>query len=376
MQGKPVAEQEIGKQLLLETASYAESSVCRRRSLLHYFGEEYDVDNCGNCDNCLHPPKRIEAHEELICAIETILAVKEKFKVDHVVQVMLGNENNSVIKSYLHDRLEMFGCCRNREARFLAAVIRQGVIAGYIEKDIENYGVLHVTSAGRALLTQHDVRFEIVEDRDFSEIDDTQGTVSGAIDRELFGILREMRRDTARKLQLPPYVIFQDPSLDAMATTYPITLEELQNIPGVGPGKAKRYGQPFVDIIKKYVEENEIERPMDVRVRTIANKSKLKLYLISGIDRQISLDALAESQGLDYNELLDEIDAIVYSGTKINIDYFIRDQLDSEIVDELFQYFRDSETDSLEKAMEELGDEYTEEEIRLVRIKFLSEMGN
>ena len=360
MQGKPVAEQEIGKQLLAETASYAETSVCRRKTLLHYFGEEYTQDNCHNCDNCLHPRNRIEARDELCDALETIIMLKEKFKVDHVVNVMLG-EVTTEIQSYLHDKLEMFGCQKDKTAKFLSAVITQGIIAGYIDRDIENYGLLKVTKRGKEFLK--------------SPSQEVRGG-TGAIDNELFSILKGLRKKIASSLTLPPYVIFQDPSLEAMATTYPITMEELQNIPGVGAGKAKRYGAEFLEIIKRHVEENEIIRPEDLRVRTVANKSKLKISLIQSIDRKVPLDDLAASRGLDFDKMLDEIEAIVYSGTRINIDYYINEIMDEDHMEDIFEYFKESESDRLSIAQEELGDDYTEEEIRLVRIKFLSEMGN
>lgn len=375
MQGKPVAEQEIGKQLLAETASYAETSVCRRKTLLHYFGEEYTQDNCHNCDNCLHPRNRIEARDELCDALETIIMLKEKFKVDHVVNVMLG-EVTTEIQSYLHDKLEMFGCQKDKTAKFLSAVITQGIIAGYIDRDIENYGLLKVTKRGKEFLKSPS-SFMVVEDRDFSLAGEQEvrgGT--GAIDNELFIILKGLRKKIASSLSLPPYVIFQDPSLEAMATTYPITMEELQNIPGVGAGKAKRYGAEFLEIIKRHVEENEIIRPEDLRVRTVANKSKLKISLIQSIDRKVPLDDLAASRGLDFDKMLDEIEAIVYSGTRINIDYYINEIMDEDHMEDIFEYFKESESDRLSIAQEELGDDYTEEEIRLVRIKFLSEMGN
>lgn len=375
MQGKPVAEQEIGKQLLAETASYAETSVCRRKSLLHYFGEEYPADNCHNCDNCLHPRKRIEASMELCDAIETVIALKERFKADHVINVMIGEVNNDV-KSYRHDEIEMFGCQKDKTPKFLSAVISQGIIAGYLDRDIENYGLIKVTERGKKFL-ENPESFTVVEDRDFSSSDENElrgGT--SAIDGELFSILKSLRKKTASTLQLPPYVIFQDPSLEAMATTYPITMEELVNIPGVGAGKAKRYGAEFLKIIKRHVEENEIIRPEDMRVRTVANKSKLKISLIQSIDRKVPLDDLAVSRGLDFDKMLDEIEAIVYSGTRINIDYYINEVMDEDHMLDIFEYFKESESDRISEAIEELGDEYSEEEIRLVRIKFLSEMGN
>lgn len=376
MQGKPIAEQEIGKQLLLETRDYAESSVCRRRSLLHYFGESYEQDNCGNCDNCLKPKKRVEASEELRAAIETIITLRERFKPEYIAHVMMGDATNE-IKGYKHNELEVFGCTDDRDEKFLLAVIRQGVFADYLAKDIENYGVIKVTKEGRNFLKSRE-KFWIVEDNEYTEMldEELRGGGSGAVDAELFSILKDLRRKIAKQHGLPTYVIFQEPSLDAMATTYPITVEELLNIPGVGPGKAKRYGKDFVELIKKYVDENEIERPEDMRVRTVANKSKLKVEIITAIDRKVPLDALAESKDLEFDELLDELEAIVYSGTKINVSYYIDEAIDIDIEDDIFEYFKDSDTDDIETAMKELGDDYTEEEIRLVRIKFLSEMGN
>ena len=377
MQGKPIAEQEIGKQLLLETASYAESSVCRRKTLLHYFGEEYDVENCGNCDNCLHPKKRIEAKDELAAVLETIAALKEKFKADHIIDVLIGKVTSEV-KSYKHDELELFGCKSDTDSKLLNAVVRQAIIGGYLIRDIENYGQLKLTDAGRNFI-EHPVSFMVVEDNDFSEADEevmVKGGAACAVDPELYSILKDLRKKTAHKLGLPPYVIFQDPSLEAMATTYPISIEELQNIPGVGAGKAKRYGKEFVEIIKRHVDENEIERPEDLRFRSVANKSKMKISIIQGIDRKIALDELADSKGLEFEELLDEIEAIVYSGTKINIDYFLNEIMDEDHQEDIFEYFRESESDDLEAAIQELGADYTEEEIRLVRVKFMSEMGN
>ena len=376
MQGKPIAEQEIGKQLLLETRDYAESSVCRRRSLLHYFGETYDRDNCGNCDNCLKPKKRVEASEDLRAAIETILTLRERFKPEYIAHVMMGDATNE-IQGYKHNELEVFGCADERDEKYLLAVIRQGVFGDYLSKDIENYGVIKVTAKGKAFLESRE-KFWIVEDNEYTEMldEELRGGGSGAVDSQLFSILKDLRRKIAKQHGLPTYVIFQEPSLDAMATTYPISIEELQNIPGVGPGKAKRYGQEFIDLIKKYVDENEIERPEDMRVRTVANRSKNKIELITAIDRKVSLAALAESKDMEFSELLDELEAIVYSGTKINVSYFIEETIDNDIEEDIFDYFKESDTDDIETAMKELGDDYTEEEIRLVRIKFLSEMGN
>ncbi len=374
MQGKPIAEQEIGKQLLLETAAYAESSVCRRKLLLHYFGEEYTEENC---DNCLNPKKQVEAQDMLCAVLDTVIALKEKFKAEHVIDVLEGKETSEIL-SYHQDELEVFGCGQGEDEKKWATVIRQALIAGYLDKDIENYGLLKVTKAGHEFL-KHPVSFKIVQDNDFDEVEEEapmKGGGSCAVDPVLYAILKDLRKKIAKKLELPPYVIFQDPSLEAMATTYPVTLDELQNIPGVGAGKAKRYGEEFIKVIKKHCDENEIERPEDLRVRTVANKSKLKVSIIQGIDRKIALDELAESKGLEFSDLLDEVEAIVYSGTKINIDYFLEEVIDEDHIEDIFEYFKEAESDDLEAAIEELGRDYTEEEIRLVRIKFLSEMGN
>ena len=377
MQSKPIAEQEIGKQLLLETASYAESSVCRRKTLLHYFGEEYKIEKCGNCDNCLNPKKLVEAKDELCAALEVVLALKEKFKVGHVLDVMRGRMTNDV-RLYKHDELDVFGCKDDVDEKVLNAVLRQAIIAGYITRDIENYGLLKVTDIGKSFI-DNPISFKIVEDRDFTdddnEINIKNGTTS-AVDPVLFSMLKDLRKQIARKLGLPPYVIFQDPSLEAMATTYPINLDELQKIPGVGAGgKAKRYGDEFIDLIKRHVEENEIERPDDLWVRTVPNKSKPRLAIIQGIDRKTPLNELARSRGIEFSEILDEIETIVNSGTKINIDYYLEDIMDEEDIEEIVDYFKDSESDDLKSAMEELGDVYSEDEIRMVRIKFMSEMG-
>lgn len=377
MQSKPVAEQEIGKQLLIETASYAESSVCRRKTLLHYFGEEYTEDNCGNCDNCLNPKKQVEASDVLCAVIETVAALKEKFKSNYIIDVMLGKATADV-KSYNHDELEVFGCEDTSDEKFLNAVIRQAIIAGYLNKDIENYGLIKITPKGNKFLKKP-TSFKIVEDNEFSEDDEPVVMKSGAsfaVDPELYSILKDLRKKEAKKFNVPPYVIFQDPSLEAMATTYPITMEELATIPGVGQGKAKRYGEEFLKVIKTHVEENEIERPEDLRVRSVANKSKLKISIIQAIDRKIPLDDLAESKGLEFDELLDQIEAIVYSGTNININYFVDEVIDEDRQADIYDYFKESESDDLEAAIEELGSDCTEEEIRLVRIKFMSELAN
>ncbi len=377
MEGKPVAEQDIGRQLLQETAAYAESSVCRRKLLLHYFGETYKEDNCGNCDNCLNPKKQVEAQDLLCTVIETVLAVKEKFKAEYVIDVILGKETTEVL-DHKHEELEVFGSGTGEEDKLWNAVIRQALIAGYLSKDVENYGLLKVTAEGKKFL-KHPKSFKIVEDNDFEEEEEetpVRGGASCAVDPALYSMLKDLRKKLSKELEVPPYVIFQDPSLEAMATIYPVTLEELQNIPGVGAGKAKRYGSEFCALIKRHCEENEIERPEDLRVRTVANKSKLKVSIIQSIDRKVALDDIALAKGIEFGELLDEVEAIVYSGTKLNIDYFLEDVMDEDHVDDIYDYFKESTTDSLEVAMKELGDEYTEDEIRLVRIKFISEMAN
>jgi ATP-dependent DNA helicase RecQ len=379
MQGKPVAEQEIGNQLLLETQAYAESSVCRRKLLLHYFGEEYMEDNCGCCDNCMKPRKFIEGQELLTLVLETILGVKEKFKAEHIVDILKGNETSDV-KSYQHDELDSFSSASDEDERLLHAVIRQAMIACFLSKDIENYGLLRLTPRGKAYLKKPE-SFPIVKDKEFDDEDEDANVKSSggtcAADDVLFSILKDLRKKLSKKLEVPPFVIFQDPSLEAMATSYPITMEELQNIPGVGAGKAKRYGAEFLKLIKEHVKEDEIIRPEDLRVRTVANKSKLKVSIIQAIDRKIALDDIALSKGLDIGELLDEIEAIVYSGTKINIDYFLQEIMDVDHIDEIFDYFNTAETDKIEPALQELGeDDYSETEVRLVRIKFLSEIGN
>lgn len=377
MQGKPVAEQEIGKQLLLETAAYAETSVCRRKVLLHYFGEEYQEDNCGCCDNCLNPKKQVEAKELLVAVLEVVGALKEKFKADYVVNMLIGKET-SEIQSYEHHEMEVFGSGQDEDEKTWHAVIRQALIAGYLDKDIENYGLLKITQEGKNF-SEKPVSFKITEDNEFEEEEEeapVRGGASCAVDPVLYSMMKDLRKKLSKHLDVPPFVIFQDPSLEAMATTYPVTMEELQNIPGVGAGKAKRYGQEFITLIKRHVVENEIERPEDLRVRTVANKSKLKVSIVQSIDRKVALDDIAMTKGLEFSELLDEVEAIVYSGTRINIDYFLNDVMDEDHIEEIFEYFKDSETDALDDALVELGSDFTEEEIRLVRIKFLSEMAN
>ncbi len=377
MQGKPLAEQEIGRQLLLETQSYAEASSCRRRSLLFYFGEEFTVDNCQNCDNCINPKKKVEAKDDLCAVLETVIALKEKFKADHVTDVLLGHTTADVT-SYQHDQLDVFGCEQGADEKLISAVIRQAILAGYLDRDIENYGLLRITPKGKKFLSKPE-SFKVIEDSDFSEDAEPEMIKSGAsfaADDELYSILKDLRKKIAKQLGLPPYVIFQDPSLEAMATTYPISLEELQNIPGVGAGKAKRYGADFVKVIKHHVEDNEIERPEDLRVRSVPSRNSTKLFIIQSIDRKIPLPEIARAKGLEFNELLDRIEVIVYSGTKINISYYINDIMDEDSQEELFDFFKECQTDDLNEAYKEFGEDYTEDEIRLMRIKFLSEMGN
>ena len=379
MQGKPVSEQEIGRQLLEETRSYAETSVCRRKVLLHYFGEEYTEVNCGNCDNCLNPKIQVEAKELLISVLETVDLLKDKFKADHIINILQGKKTSEIL-TYEHQDLDAFGSGKDEDEKTWNAVIRQAMIAGYLDKDIENYGLLKLTAAGQKYLA-HPTSFKITQDNDFEEeesIDETpvRGGASCAVDPALYSIMKDLRKKMAKKLEIPPYVIFQDPSLEAMATTYPITIDELQNIPGVGAGKAKRYGQEFIELIKRHVNENEIERPEDLRIRTVANKSKLKVFVVQSIDRKVALDDIALTKGLEFSELLDEIEAIVYSGTKINIDYFLNEVMDGDHIEDMYLYFKESTTDNLEEAIRELGNDYTEEEIRLIRIKFISELAN
>ena len=376
MEGKPVAEQDIGRQLLQETAAYAESSVCRRKMLLHYFGEEYPKDNCGNCDNCLHPKTKIEGEELLNIVLHAIAAIKENFRAEYVIDFVKGVSSEDIL-SHKHHLLEEFGAGSDEDEKLWNPVIRQALIAGYLKKDVENYGLLKLTSAGKRFM-KHPESFMIVKDTEFKDDYDEEAAEgsAGALDPELYAILKDLRKKMSKQLHVPPYVIFQDPSLEQMATMYPVTLQELQNIQGVGAGKAKRYGQEFCDLIKRHCEENEIERPEELRVRTVAKKSILKVKIIQSIDRKIDLEEIAKAQGLDFDELLTEIEAIVYSGTKLNIDYFIEEIIDEDHVDDIYDYFQNSETDDLDAAMDELGDDYTEEDVRLVRIKFISEMAN
>ena len=377
MEGKPVAEQDIGRQLLQETAAYAESSVCRRKLLLHYFGEEYTQDNCGNCDNCRHPKTPREAGEALLIVLKAVAAVKENFRQEYIIDFVKGRATDD-ITSHKHNELEEFGMGEDEDDKIWNPVIRQAIIAGYLKKDVENYGLLKLTASGKRFI-KHPQSFMIVMDNEFTdeaEPDDAPTMTGSALDPELYAMLKDLRRRVAERVKLPPYVIFQDISLDQMATMYPVDLQELQNIQGVGAGKAKRYGKEFCELIKKYCLEKGIERPEELRVRTVAKKSMLKVSIIQAIDRHVALDDLAIAKGLEFGKLLDEIEAIVYSGTKLNIDYFLADVMDDDHVDDIYDYFMESETDDLEAAMDELGGDYTEDEIRLVRIKFLSEQAN
>ena len=382
MQGKPVSEQEIGKQLLNETVAYAESSQCRRKLLLNYFGEDYPEDNCCSCDNCLHPKARFDGREELCLVIELIDTLKEHFKLEHLANILAG-VSNAMIKSYKHDELELFGAGKDHDTKFWAAVIHQGLIMHYLDKDIENYGLITATDKGLEFyLKPHEVM--LVEDRTFSEgvdeDDDDPVPVSGGGggDEMLLKMLKDLRKDVSRKLKLQPWMVFSDPSLEDMTIVYPLTLKELsEKCQGVGEGKAKKFGQPFVDLIAKYVEENEIDRPDDFVVKSVASKSGNKVYIIQSIDRKLSLDDIAASKGLTMDELLTEIEAIVATGTKVNLNYYIEEELDPEVVSEIFDWFRDeASSDSLADARAALSDDYEDLEIRLARIKFLCEVVN
>lgn len=375
MEGKPVSEQEIGRQLIQETAAYAESSVCRRKFLLHYFGEEYHQDNCGNCDNCLHPRSKVEATEEL-CHLLTVLGeLKDRFKAGYVIDVLTGRETDEV-QAHNHGELDSFGCGDNHEGHYWNSLIRQAMFAGYVTKEVENFGLLRLTASGKAYL-KHPTPFQVFEDVEFDAGEDTSGAETSVLNEGLLTMLRGLRNDIAREKNVPPYVIFQDVSLEDMATFCPTTLEELQNVRGVGEGKVLRYGKRFCKLISDYCEENDIQPVDDLRVRTLVNKSKKKVDIIQAIDRRVMLDDLAHAQGLSMDELLDEIEAIVYSGTKINIKYYINELIDEDHVEDIKDYFlEDSDNGNLDEAIDELGGDYTEEEIRLVRIQFLSDYAN
>jgi len=385
MKGKPVAEQEIGKQLLLETVSYAESSACRRKQLLHYFGETYKQDSCNNCDNCLHPKTKVEGMDDIAMAIDTVIEIKEKFKARHVVNILMGTIT-SAVKSYKHNELEYFGkgMENDKTEKYWNAVVRQAVISGFLTKDIENYGLLKVSKEGKAFI-EKPYSILVAKDHDYENLNsDEDDVITGGgqkvgtgADAVLFAMLKDLCRQTAVKHKLPPYVVFQEVSLEEMAIQYPISMDEIIHITGVGVGKAQKFGKPFVELIKKYVEENEIERPMDMVVKSVVNKSGQKVYIIQNIDRKLSLDDLAVAKGLTLKDIITEIESIVSSGTKVNIAYYIDEVIDDEKQSEVYDYFKEAETDSVEDAIKELGEDvYTEEEIRLMRIKFISEFGN
>ena len=375
MQGKPIAEQEIGKQLLLETVSYAESSTCRRRLLLHYFGEEYRQENCEACDNCLHPKTQFEGSEYVVNVLETVLAVKEKHKADHIAKILAGTLN-SAIKSYKHHKLETFGIDEEKDERFWNMVIRQALINKLLNKDIENYGLLGLTPKGHQFLEKPQ-SFMLNEDHDYSESEDEEasfGARTAAADEELLSILKDLRKKISKQANQPPYNIFQDPSLEEMAIQYPVTLEELQNITGIGAGKAQRYGKEVVEVIKSYVADKEIIRPQDMVVRSVVNKSGLKVYIIQSIDRKMPLEDIADAKGIEFEDLLSEIEAIVSSGTKLNIDYYVDAVIDEDRQQDIYSFFmEEAETGSLDEAIKELAGEFEDEEIRLMRIKVLAE---
>ena len=378
MEGKPVAEQDIGRQLLQETAAYAETSVCRRKMLLHYFGEQYPKDNCHNCDNCLHPNTKIEAKDQLIIALKAILAIKENFRSDYVIDFITGRETDE-ITAHKHQDFEEFGSGEDEDPKIWSPVIRQALIAGYLKKEVENYGLLKVTAAGKRFI-KTPKSFMVVLDHEFNDDDDASAPEGGtsALDPTLSAMLHDLRKKWSRKLERPPYVIFQDVSLEQMATDYPVTLEELKSIQGVGDGKTRQpYAKEFVELIKQYCEENDIERQSDLRVRTKAKDSMRKLKILQNIDRRIALDDIANALGIDFDEMLDELEGIVlYSGNRINIDYFLKEIMDQDDIDDIYDYFAESETGDLKAAYKELGADYEEDEIRLVRIKFISDMAN
>ncbi|MBR2227955.1 MAG: DNA helicase RecQ [Bacteroidales bacterium] len=381
MQGKPVSEQEIGKQLLSETVAYAESSQCRRKLLLNYFGEDYPQENCGCCDNCLHPKARFNGQEEMCLVIELIDSLKEHFKIEHLAGILAG-VSNALIKSYHHDKLDLFGAGKDHDIRFWSAVIHQGLVLHYLDKDIDNYGVIHTTDRGlEFLLDPHELL--LVEDRTFVGEDDEDVDDPGAVrgggggDQTLLAMLKDLRKDEARKRGLQPWILFTDPSLEDMSILYPMTMEELRGCQGVGEGKARKYGKPFLDLISRYVEENDILRPDDFVVKSIASKSGNKVYIIQSIDRKMALEDIAAAKGLELNDLLTEIEAIVSTGTRLDINYYIEENLDEEVVEEIYDWFKEeADSDSLSDALAALGSDYEELEIRLVRIKFLCEVAN
>lgn len=382
MKGKPVAEQEVGKQLLNETVGYAETSVCRRRVLLNYFGETYKESNCANCDNCNHPKKSFDGKEEILTVLETVQAVKEKFAMEHVVNVITGKTENAV-KLHQHDQLEIFGEGGDHDAKFWTAIIRQALLAGLLSKDIETYGTLKLTDQGKVFMKKP-YKVMVVEDKDYgnTESEDEEEFSGGAggsaaADTQLFAALKDLNKKIAKQRNVPTFVVFQEPSLEEMAIQYPITMDELKNITGVGSGKAAKYGKPFLELISKYVEENEIDRPMDLVVKSVVNKSVLKVYIIQNIDRKISLNDMCKAKGVSMSDLLSEIESIVASGTRIDINYYINEVIDEDRQQEVFDYFKTADSDSAEKALKVLGEnDYTLEDIRLMRVKFMSELGN
>lgn len=383
MQGKPISEQEIGKQLLMETVAFAESSVCRRKVLLNYFGEEYETQNCGCCDNCLNPKKKFEGKDDMLTVIELIMGMKEQFKAEHLANILAGI-NNSIIKSYNHHNLELFGFGKGKGVKYWVSIIRQGLILHFLDKDIEKYGLVSVTPEGKEFY-EKPYSIMLAEDREYAEPDDDDDIITpgnnkaagGGGDPVLLSMLKDLRHSVAKKMNLPPFVIFHDPSLEDMSIQYPITIDELKNCQGVGEGKARKFGKDFIELISKYVAENEIERPIDMVVKSVVNKSVNKVYIITSIDRKLPLDDISEAKGMEMDDILNEIEAIVNSGTKINIDYYIRQTVDDDKVDDIYSYFKnEASSDSVQEAVEELGRGYTEEEIRLVRIKFMSELGN
>ena len=380
MQGKPIAEQEIGKLLLQETVSYAESSMCRRKTLLHYFGEEYTEENCGNCDNCRNPKPKIDARAALKMALEALRDIGDKFKADYLINVLTG-KTTALIKSYGHNKLEWFGAGEEHDAKYWGAVMRQALILGLADKNIENYGLISVNRKGENFIAMP-FPVTVTLDHDYDEEEKEAEAVvpmgkGGAADEELFAMLKDLRKKVAKQHGLPPFVIFQDPSLEDMAVQYPITIEEMQNITGVGVGKARKFGEEFVKLIKAYVEEKEIIRPQDMIVKSVGNKSGNKIFIIQSIDRKMDFEDIARAKDLDFDELLTEIEGIVNSGTKLDISYYLRDFMDEDKIEDIYLYFKeDAESDSLDAAIDELGADYTEEEIRLVRIKFICEQGN
>ena len=380
MQGKPIAEQEIGKLLLLETVSYAESSMCRRKTLLHYFGEEYTEENCGNCDNCRNPKPKIDARAALKMALEALRDIGDKFKADYLINVLTG-KTTALIKSYGHNKSKWFGAGAQHDVRFWGAVLRQALILGLVDKNIENYGLISVNRKGENFIAMP-FPVTVTLDHDYDEEEKEAEAVvpmgkGGAADEELFAMLKDLRKKVAKQHGLPPFVIFQDPSLEDMAVQYPITIEEMQNITGVGVGKARKFGEEFVKLIKAYVEEKEIIRPQDMIVKSVGNKSGNKIFIIQSIDRKMDFEDIARAKDLDFDELLTEIEGIVNSGTKLDISYYLRDFMDEDKIEDIYLYFKeDAESDSLDAAIDELGADYTEEEIRLVRIKFICEQGN